>query len=347
MDVTGLTSGSDQRPDDARGRARAAGQHPGRGRRGRASPTRPCPGSSTATRACSGSTRAARPGDHRRARVPPEPGRPRAAGRPRAVGHGADAEHHPVRATRRPCRASRRRRAPRASPSASAWSSRPRRRRWPTRWPGRSSRAARSSSSPTTRRAPWRWTPSRRTCPMVAMVETPAGDQGQRRPWVWLDDRKAAAQATRYLLSLGHRTVHYLAIPSSTAHQPAAGGLARGPGGGRGAGTGPAAVRLDSPVRLPGRAGTGLRSGGNRRALRQRRPRARRHAGHARGGARRSRRTSASSDSTTRRWPSSLRRRSPRCAWTSPNSAGPASPCSWHSWSARRPCPAHDGPSLN
>jgi DNA-binding LacI/PurR family transcriptional regulator len=52
--------------------------------------------------------------------------------------------------------------------------------------------------------------------PMAAMVETPAGDPGRERPWVWLDDRKAAIQATRYLLSLGHQTVQHLAIPSST-----------------------------------------------------------------------------------------------------------------------------------
>ena len=52
--------------------------------------------------------------------------------------------------------------------------------------------------------------------PMAAMVETPARDPGRDRPWVWLDDRRAANQATRYLLSLGHRTVHHLAIPSST-----------------------------------------------------------------------------------------------------------------------------------
>lgn len=52
--------------------------------------------------------------------------------------------------------------------------------------------------------------------PMTALVETPADDPGPDRPWVWLDDRKAAGQATRYLLSLGHQTVHYLAIPSST-----------------------------------------------------------------------------------------------------------------------------------
>ncbi|MGH3264999.1 MAG: LacI family DNA-binding transcriptional regulator, partial [Trebonia sp.] len=52
--------------------------------------------------------------------------------------------------------------------------------------------------------------------PMAAMVETPAVSPSPDKPWVWLDDRKAAAQATRYLLSLGHRTVHYLAIPSST-----------------------------------------------------------------------------------------------------------------------------------
>jgi DNA-binding LacI/PurR family transcriptional regulator len=52
--------------------------------------------------------------------------------------------------------------------------------------------------------------------PMVAMVEAPAGDEGDGKPWVWLDDRRAATDATRYLLGLGHRTVHYLAIPSST-----------------------------------------------------------------------------------------------------------------------------------
>jgi DNA-binding LacI/PurR family transcriptional regulator len=52
--------------------------------------------------------------------------------------------------------------------------------------------------------------------PMTAMIETPAVDPGPKRPWLWLDDRRAAGDATRYLLSLGHRTVHYLAIPSSS-----------------------------------------------------------------------------------------------------------------------------------
>jgi DNA-binding LacI/PurR family transcriptional regulator len=52
--------------------------------------------------------------------------------------------------------------------------------------------------------------------PMVAMVETPVGHEGAGKPWVWLDDRKASFDATRYLLGLGHRTVHYIAIPSST-----------------------------------------------------------------------------------------------------------------------------------
>jgi DNA-binding LacI/PurR family transcriptional regulator len=52
--------------------------------------------------------------------------------------------------------------------------------------------------------------------PMVALVETPADDEGDGQPWVWVDDRKAALEATRYLLGLGHRTVHYLGIPSST-----------------------------------------------------------------------------------------------------------------------------------
>jgi DNA-binding LacI/PurR family transcriptional regulator len=52
--------------------------------------------------------------------------------------------------------------------------------------------------------------------PMVAMVETPVGDEGDGKPWVWLDDRKASFDATRYLLDLGHQTVHYIAIPSSS-----------------------------------------------------------------------------------------------------------------------------------
>jgi len=52
--------------------------------------------------------------------------------------------------------------------------------------------------------------------PMAAMVETPVGDEGRGKPWVWADDRKAAGDAARYLLGLGHRTVHYVSIPSST-----------------------------------------------------------------------------------------------------------------------------------
>jgi DNA-binding LacI/PurR family transcriptional regulator len=55
---------------------------------------------------------------------------------------------------------------------------------------------------------------------MAAMVETPAGDEGRGKPWVWIDDRKAAMEATRYLLGLGHRTVHYLAIPPSAYPSP-------------------------------------------------------------------------------------------------------------------------------
>ena len=56
--------------------------------------------------------------------------------------------------------------------------------------------------------------------PMAAMVETPEADEGSGKPWVWVDDRKAALEATRHLLGLGHRTVHYLAIPSSTRPSP-------------------------------------------------------------------------------------------------------------------------------
>lgn len=54
--------------------------------------------------------------------------------------------------------------------------------------------------------------------PMVAAVETPVGDEGADQPWVWMDDREAARDATRFLLGLGHATVHYVAIPASTAN---------------------------------------------------------------------------------------------------------------------------------
>src|SRR5437660_276267 len=52
--------------------------------------------------------------------------------------------------------------------------------------------------------------------PVVAMVEAPVGDDARGKPWVWVDDGKAARQATRFLLALGHRTVRYVSIPSST-----------------------------------------------------------------------------------------------------------------------------------
>jgi DNA-binding LacI/PurR family transcriptional regulator len=61
-----------------------------------------------------------------------------------------------------------------------------------------------------------------RDVPVVGIVETPVGDEArllttQPKPWVWIDDRQAASDATAYLLSLGHKTVHYVAIPSSTS----------------------------------------------------------------------------------------------------------------------------------
>jgi DNA-binding LacI/PurR family transcriptional regulator len=55
--------------------------------------------------------------------------------------------------------------------------------------------------------------------PGVAVAATVEAHEGATRhpyPCVWLDDHAAAAAATRYLLSLGHETVHYLSIPSST-----------------------------------------------------------------------------------------------------------------------------------
>lgn len=60
--------------------------------------------------------------------------------------------------------------------------------------------------------------------PVAAAVERRADDDindSGGGPWqVWLDDRAAAAHATRYLLGLGHRCVHYVAIPSSTSPLP-------------------------------------------------------------------------------------------------------------------------------
>jgi DNA-binding LacI/PurR family transcriptional regulator len=49
--------------------------------------------------------------------------------------------------------------------------------------------------------------------PMAAIVETPSGDEALGKPWVWIDDRRSAHDATQYLLGLGHRTVHYVSIP--------------------------------------------------------------------------------------------------------------------------------------
>jgi DNA-binding LacI/PurR family transcriptional regulator len=42
----------------------------------------------------------------------------------------------------------------------------------------------------------------------------PASDSAR---WVWFDDTAAAEDATAHLLGLGHRTVHHLAIPSTTS----------------------------------------------------------------------------------------------------------------------------------
>jgi DNA-binding LacI/PurR family transcriptional regulator len=56
--------------------------------------------------------------------------------------------------------------------------------------------------------------------PMVGIVETPTGDDGEGKPWVWIDDRRAAAEATAYLLGLGHRTVHYVSIPPTSGATP-------------------------------------------------------------------------------------------------------------------------------
>jgi DNA-binding LacI/PurR family transcriptional regulator len=58
--------------------------------------------------------------------------------------------------------------------------------------------------------------------PVVGLIERPgdtADTRAASRSKVWIDDRGAAGRATRYLLGLGHDTVHYLSIPSSTTDQ--------------------------------------------------------------------------------------------------------------------------------
>ncbi|MFF3500988.1 LacI family DNA-binding transcriptional regulator [Streptomyces sp. NPDC003247] len=52
--------------------------------------------------------------------------------------------------------------------------------------------------------------------PAVGVVETPARPPADGLRRVWTDDREAARLATRHLLSLGHETVHYVALPSGT-----------------------------------------------------------------------------------------------------------------------------------
>jgi DNA-binding LacI/PurR family transcriptional regulator len=59
--------------------------------------------------------------------------------------------------------------------------------------------------------------------PVAAIVEVPVADEADGKPWVWIDDRKAARDAVEYLLGLGHRTVQYVKIPSTESSQRLAG----------------------------------------------------------------------------------------------------------------------------
>jgi DNA-binding LacI/PurR family transcriptional regulator len=51
---------------------------------------------------------------------------------------------------------------------------------------------------------------------VVAVLDETNAQDRRRNPSVVLDDQAAASAATRHLLSLGHQTVHYVAVPSST-----------------------------------------------------------------------------------------------------------------------------------
>lgn len=54
--------------------------------------------------------------------------------------------------------------------------------------------------------------------PCAAAAENPFGRRLPGRPAVWMDDHIAAREATAHLLGLGHATVHYVAIPSSSGN---------------------------------------------------------------------------------------------------------------------------------
>lgn len=58
--------------------------------------------------------------------------------------------------------------------------------------------------------------------PVVAMIQAPtgAGATVPTRPSVWIDEFAAAKEATEYLLALGHKTVHHLAIPNWSGSTP-------------------------------------------------------------------------------------------------------------------------------
>ncbi|MEU4486796.1 LacI family DNA-binding transcriptional regulator [Streptomyces purpurascens] len=62
----------------------------------------------------------------------------------------------------------------------------------------------------------------------AAVVEAPPHGRTPPRPAVWADDREAARAATAYLLQLGHRTVHYVAIPTSVGTRRSEGPRAQG-----------------------------------------------------------------------------------------------------------------------
>ena len=62
---------------------------------------------------------------------------------------------------------------------------------------------------------------------MVAAVETRSATKAAGQPWVWMDDREAAREATRFLLGLGHADGalrRHPGLDRATASGPQAGG---------------------------------------------------------------------------------------------------------------------------
>ena len=183
--------------------------------------------------------------------------------------------------------------------------------------------------------------------PMTAMIETPAVDPGPETA-VAVARRQEGGRRGDPLPAVTRPPDGALpGHPLVLADQPAAGWMAGRPGGGGGADARAGAGRLDSPLRLPVGTGACGRSGGDRGALRQRRPGPRPDARGARRRAFRPRRRERGGlrryagrrvpDAAADHGPAGLHRTGPGLLHPAPGT---------HGGRRKRPCRTH-GPSRN